>query len=374
MTLPVTSTKLDQPAPFLRVRNLTKRFGGFVAVNRVNLDVDSGEFLCLLGPSGCGKTTVLRAIAGLDHQDGGTIEMQARDISHAPPMKRDFGIVFQSYALFPNLTVAENVEYGLKPRRLTKTAVNARVSELLELVSLQDHRSKYPAQLSGGQQQRVALVRALAPSPALLLLDEPLSALDAKVRTRLRDLVVSIQQSLNVTTIMVTHDQEEALTMATRIAVMNAGRIEQIGTPEAIYRQPNSEFVADFVGATTFLSGVLSAEKQVQVGDVRLTVRNGDQLAIGRPVRLAVRPESIQVRDLGQKDVSRFQVGIEKLSFLGAYCRATLVPVGARGSTIFADFSANLVRDLSIAVGQEIQVGIAPGDIKMFPLADGARP
>lgn len=360
--------------PFLRVRTLTKRFGGFAAVDDVNLDVFPGEFLCLLGPSGCGKTTVLRAIAGLDRQDSGKIEMQGRDISHAPPMQRDFGIVFQSYALFPNLTVAENVAYGLFGRQLTKTGVNARVSELLDLVNLKEQHAKYPAQLSGGQQQRVALVRALAPAPALLLLDEPLSALDAKVRTRLRDLVVSIQRNLNVTTIMVTHDQEEALTMASRIAVMNAGKIEQIGTPEAIYRHPGSAFVADFVGATTFLTGVLSSKREVRIADVCLEVCNDTDMGVGTTVRLAVRPESIQVRDLAQKnDVSRLHVAIEKLNFLGAYCRATLIPLGARECRILADFSANLVRDLAIKVGQEIQIGIAPTDIRMFPVQDGGK-
>src|SRR4051812_44994500 len=256
--------------PFLRIRKLEKRFGLFTALANISLDVSRSEFVCFLGPSGCGKTTLLRAIAGLDPQDEGTIEIAGRDVSRLPPAARDFGIVFQSYALFPNLTVAANVGYGLVNRRAGKAEMDARVAELLALVGLPEQGAKYPGQLSGGQQQRVALARALATSPGLLLLDEPLSALDARVRLRLRDEIKQLQRRLGVTTIMVTHDQEEALAMADRIVVMNQGVIEQVGTPSDIYRKPASAFVADFVGTMTFLDAEVSGPEKLRFGAVEL--------------------------------------------------------------------------------------------------------
>ena len=231
---------------YLRIEALAKRFGEFVALRDIALDVFEGEFVCFLGPSGCGKTTLLRAIAGLDLQSEGRIFQAGEDISELPPSQRDFGIVFQSYALFPNMTVSRNVAYGLESQGGAREAIRSRVSELLDLVGMPEQGDKYPAQLSGGQQQRVALARALATSPGLLLLDEPLSALDARVRARLRHEIKHLQQRLGVTTIMVTHDQEEALTMADRIVVMNAGRIEQVGPPTDIYGEPATAFVADF--------------------------------------------------------------------------------------------------------------------------------
>ena len=212
--------------------------------------VREGEFVCFLGPSGCGKTTLLRAIAGLDLQTRGAIRQAGKDISTLPPSKRDYGIVFQSYALFPNLTIERNIAFGLENTRRPRAEIDARVAELLALVGLADQAKKYPAQLSGGQQQRVALARAMAISPGLLLLDEPLSALDAKVRVHLRHEIKELQRKLGVTTIMVTHDQEEALSMADRIVVMNHGVIEQVGTPTEIYRHPKTLFVADFIGET----------------------------------------------------------------------------------------------------------------------------
>ena len=232
---------------YLEVRNLQKRFGDITALGDISLDVAEGEFVCFLGPSGCGKTTLLRAIAGLDPQTAGTIQQKGLDVSRLPPAERDFGIVFQSYALFPNLTVADNVGYGLVSRHQGRAAIAKRVAELLALVGLPDAAARYPAQLSGGQQQRVALARALATSPGLLLLDEPLSALDARVRLRLRHEIKALQRRLGVTTIMVTHDQEEALTMADRIVVMNAGAIEQVDTPAKIAQQPKTPFVAEFI-------------------------------------------------------------------------------------------------------------------------------
>ncbi|HEX4858035.1 MAG TPA: ATP-binding cassette domain-containing protein, partial [Usitatibacteraceae bacterium] len=229
--------------PALSITGIGKAFGAFQALSDIELTVPSGEFVCFLGPSGCGKTTLLRIIAGLEVQDTGSIRQGGRDVSNLPPAMRDYGIVFQSYALFPNLTIFNNVAYGLVNRGRRRAEVKGRVEELLALVGLPDSGRKFPGQLSGGQQQRVALARALATSPGLLLLDEPLSALDALERVRLRQEIRALQQRLGITTIMVTHDQEEALSMADRIVVMNKGRIEQVGTPLEIYRDPQTTFV-----------------------------------------------------------------------------------------------------------------------------------
>src|ERR1051325_451028 len=275
--------------PLLEVRNLSKRYGDFTALGDISLDVAEGEFGAFHGPCGCGKTTLLRAIAGLDPQTSGTIHQKGRDVSALPPAKRDFGIVFQSYALFPNLTVSDDVGDGLVSRGLKRADIVRRVDELLALVGLPDSGPKYPAQLSGGQQQRVALARALATSPGLLLLDEPLSALDARVRLRLRHEIKALQRRLGVTTIMVTHDQEEALTMADRIVVMNAGAIEQIGSPQEIYRRPATAFVADFVGSMNFLGGTLTTPQSVRIDGRDFACPPQDGLAPGSAVRLCIR-------------------------------------------------------------------------------------
>ena len=251
------SADAEAPAA-VALEGIAKKFSEFVALHGISLSIAPGEFICFLGPSGCGKTTLLRIIAGLERQNAGTVRMSGRDVSGLPPAQRNYGIVFQSYALFPNLTVGRNVAYGLETRRMAAGAIARRVDELLALVGLSRHRDKYPAQLSGGEQQRVALARALAPTPALLLLDEPLSALDARVRQSLRHEIRGLQRRLGVTTIMVTHDQEEALAMADRIVVMNAGRVEQVGAPAEVYRRPLTPFVARFVGHMNFLSAVAS--------------------------------------------------------------------------------------------------------------------
>src|SRR5262245_34695582 len=252
----VTRTTAGGRPPAVAPRGIAKRFGAMVALRDISFTVGEGEFVCFLGPSGCGKTTLLRIVAGLERQNVGVVRMRGQDVSALPPSRRNYGIVFQSYALFPNLTVARNIAYGLQARRSARRQADARVDELLELVHLRHHKQRYPAQLSGGEQQRVALARALAPAPSLLLLDEPLSALDARVRLALRGEMKALQRRLGITTIMVTHDQEEALTMADRIVVMNHGVVEQIGTPGEIYGAPASLFVARFVGHMNFLAAV----------------------------------------------------------------------------------------------------------------------
>jgi iron(III) transport system ATP-binding protein len=355
-------------APFLRVTGLTKRFGPFTALKAIDLSVDQGEFVCFLGPSGCGKTTLLRAIAGLDPQDEGHIEIGGRDVSHASPAERDFGIVFQSYALFPNLTVAQNVGYGLVNRRRSRAEIGARVAELLALVGMPEQGTKYPVQLSGGEQQRVALARALATSPGLLLLDEPLSALDAKVRVRLRDEIRSLQKRLGVTTVMVTHDQEEALAMADRIVVMNHGMIEQVGTPEEIYRRPASAFVADFVGSMSFLDATASAPGRVRTGDLELVCDAERRFVPGSPVRLGLRPEEIRVRGVREDEPNAMRVRVESLEVLGSFCRARLKPDIPTTGPLVADFSANLMRDLALESGQSILVALPPQALRLFPV------
>jgi iron(III) transport system ATP-binding protein len=353
------------PRPFLRIRGLTKSFGSFTALRNVDLDVSRGEFVCFLGPSGCGKTTLLRAIAGLSQQNEGRIEINGGDVSYAPPAERDYGLVFQSYALFPNLTAAQNVGYGLISRRRSKSEIKERVRELLELVGLHDQGDKYPVQLSGGQQQRVALARALATAPSLLLLDEPLSALDARVRVRLRDEIRSLQRRLGVTTIMVTHDQEEALAMADRIVVMNHGVIEQVGTPEEIYRTPATAFVADFVGTMSFLDAAIAGPAKVRMGSLDLTCAGQHGFSAGTPVSLGFRPEDVRVRNVGSGDQNAVTVCIKKLEFLGSFCRARLQPLDQEREFV-ADFSANVMRDMKIAEDQVIAVALPPDALRIF--------
>jgi iron(III) transport system ATP-binding protein len=375
LAAPTSAQELAASRPdtvHLRIRNLTKRFRAFTALCNISLDVQSGEFVCFLGPSGCGKTTLLRAIAGLDRQDEGQIELGGRDVSILPPAARDFGIVFQSYALFPNLSIRDNVGYGLVNRQMAKADIAARVRDLLVLVDLGDQSDKYPAQLSGGQQQRVALARALATSPSLLLLDEPLSALDARVRVRLRDEIKSLQRRLGVTTIMVTHDQEEALAMADRIVVMNQGTIEQIGTPREIYSQPTSAFVADFVGTMTFIDGVVGGEGWVTAYGQRFVVPGIVGKAPGTAIRLGFRPEEIQVRKVDATTVNQLICNVKLLDYLGSFCRATLEPVSAPGMSLVGDFSVNLMRDIGIAEGQSLTVALPPHVLRAFPASAGA--
>jgi iron(III) transport system ATP-binding protein len=358
--------------PYLRIEQLNKFFGEFQALKDVSLEIYEGEFVCFLGPSGCGKTTLLRAIAGLDVQTSGRIVQAGRDISPLPVTERDFGIVFQSYALFPNLSIEENVGYGLKGRSANGKAISDRVTELLSLVGLADQRTKYPAQLSGGQQQRVALARALAMSPGLLLLDEPLSALDARVRVRLRHEVTSLQKRLGVTTVMVTHDQEEALTMADRIVVMNHGVIEQVGTPEEIYRQPASVFVADFIGAMSFLPGAAAGRTKVRLGSIELAATMPESIRESDQIWICVRPEDVMVRGIDSGTPNQFEAKLDELEFLGSFYRAELSAKAAPGVPITADFSINAMRDLQFKEGQLLRIALLPERIRVFPKLPGA--
>jgi iron(III) transport system ATP-binding protein len=359
---------------YLQIDNLTKKFGNFVALDSVSLEVYEGEFVCFLGPSGCGKTTLLRAIAGLDIQTSGTVRQADTDISALPPSERDFGIVFQSYALFPNLTAERNIAFGLENQKLEKSAIDKRVNDLLDLVGLPDQGPKYPAQLSGGQQQRIALARALATSPGLLLLDEPLSALDAKVRAHLRHEMKALQRRLRVTTVMVTHDQEEALTMADRIVVMNHGVIEQVGTPTNIYREPDTLFVADFIGAMNQVEGRINGENSVAIGELSFTSRSHG-LASGIPVVAAIRPEDIVPQGMGDYSSSdsnaenSLEMEVEDMEFLGSFWRVSLKNSALGDAALMADMSINAIRSLEVNTGSTIRVKLPADRLWVFPTA-----
>jgi len=310
---------------------------------------------------------LLRAIAGLDYQTTGRIYQRGRDISDVPPADRDFCIVFQSYALFPNLTVTRNIAYGLVNRHMGRKAIADRVEELLELVGMPGSGGKYPAALSGGQQQRVALARALATSPGMLLLDEPLSALDAKVREQLRHELKDLQRTLGITTVMVTHDQEEALTMADRIVVMSDGRIEQVGTPMEIYRSPVSAYVADFIGSMNFLHGQMGAGGKVQLGRLNIALDGADkQFAKGDDVVVCIRPEDVAVRNLGQFKSNKYAMSIREVEFLGSFCRVILDVDGDKDAELIADFSINLMRDFNLARGAKLKVALPKLRLQAF--------
>ena len=347
----------------LTIHGVNKNFGAFSALRDISLAVNKGEFVCLLGPSGCGKTTLLRIIAGLESCDRGLIAQAGRDITHAAPNQRDYGIVFQSYALFPNLTIARNIAYGLKGRAEDQ---QRRVSELLNLIGLSALAEQYPSQISGGQQQRVALARALATSPNLLLLDEPLSALDAQVRTHLRGEIKALQQQLGITTIMVTHDQEEALTMADRIVVMNHGVIEQIGTPAEIYQHPASRFVASFVGHCNWLNTLAVSPHQVQLGRHTLATHRANALVQGQHYDVFIRPEDIELLPQWRNDP---QVGLGKLlqlELLGSVYRLRLLVNDWDGIELDVIISHREMAQLRLAEQQLIPIYLPADKLRCF--------
>jgi len=358
---------------FLTLSGVTKDFGVFRALNNVSFNIQEGEFICFLGPSGCGKTTLLRCIAGLETQTEGSIHMSGEDISWLPPSRRDFGIVFQSYALFPNLNVTDNVSYGLVNKNMATAEIAARVEELLDLVGLTSHADKYPSQLSGGEQQRVALVRALATSPGLLLLDEPLSALDAKVRAHLRREIRSIQDRLGVTTIMVTHDQEEAQTMADRIFVMNSGRIEQMGAPGEIYDEPATPFVADFIGVMNFLPVTVGDATTVTCGDISLQC-NTAGYDIGTNISCAVRPEDVlldeAVEEAQKNSGNRIETTVSHIEHLGSFVRLYLRSLAAGDNEIRVDVRKDLAQEFDVAVNKSISIRIPAESIRLYQTGD----
>ncbi|KPJ89714.1 MAG: hypothetical protein AMS17_00865 [Spirochaetes bacterium DG_61] len=357
----------------LLLENITKRFDKVIAVRGMNLDVKEGEFVCFLGPSGCGKTTTLRIIAGFEFPTSGIVRYNGKVINDVIPQKRNFGIVFQSYALFPHMTVAENVGFGLKMRKVPKTQINRRVDELLELVGLADQKYKRPPELSGGQQQRVALIRSLATYPEILLLDEPLSALDAKIRVNLRAEIKKVQSELGITMIYVTHDQEEALSISDRVIVMNQGYIEQIDKPIEVYKNPKTKFVADFVGTSNFFSGEIR-------GNVLSDIETGVSFKISHEVlsslksqkgrvSLSIRPEKILLFKHAMnipEDVDRTNIiegSIEVVTFLGVIVRSL---IKLKNKHLIVDITEKDFEKSLLKMGDSVSLYFPPDEFLVF--------
>jgi putative 2-aminoethylphosphonate ABC transporter ATP-binding protein len=350
----------------LVLKDISKHFGSLVAVKDVDLVIAPGEFVCFLGPSGCGKTTLLRIITGFEQQTTGDVIYDGKVINDVIPQKRDFGIVFQSYALFPNMTVHQNVAFGLKMRKMPPKLIDERVGEILQLVGLADWERHYPSQLSGGQQQRVALGRALAIKPKVLLLDEPLSALDAKIRLRLRVVIKKLQEELGITMVYVTHDQEEALALADRVAIMRDGEIRQIGSPWEIYKKPRTSFIAEFVGISNFITGKKENGK-VRFGRVELAVSNLDDTA-DETVYLAIRPENIELFDETRPAENYVtsnivEVEAEVINFLGAIVRVTFI---LEGEEMLVDISEKEFERLKLKRKDKFKLYFPPDEFHQY--------
>ena len=349
----------------LTMSGLHKRFGETAAVEGVDLDIGPGEFMSLLGPSGSGKTTVLRMVAGFEEPDSGSILVNGSRIDATPAHKRNMGMVFQAYSLFPTMTARQNIEFGLRLRGLSKRDRAARAAEALDLVRLSGHGDRYAHQLSGGEQQRVALARALALEPSVLLLDEPLSALDAKVRLHLRDEIRSIQSRLGITTLYVTHDQEEALAISDRIAVMSAGRVQQVGTPAEIYSEPASSFVAEFVGTMNRLDCRIADDEAIafEAGGARLVVGRHDR-SRDEPLIALIRPEGISITagNGSGPGEPRVTASVRRHTFLGATTRLELEsPLGV----LLADVPST--QAVTLPVGAEVLLRLDASAVRLLP-------
>jgi putative spermidine/putrescine transport system ATP-binding protein len=333
------------------LQNLSRHFGQTRALDGLTLEIEPGELVALLGPSGCGKTTALRILAGFEIADSGSVTVNGRDVSHIPPAKRDMGMVFQSYSLFPNMSALDNVAFGLRMRKTAAPARRSRAAELLDLVGLADQAQQYPHQLSGGQQQRVALARALAIEPSVLLLDEPLSALDAKVRLQLREQIRALQQRLHTTTLFVTHDQEEALSMADRVGVMRSGRLEQLATPHELYARPATAFVAEFVGTMNRIPAEPDGDGRVRVLGGTVPIR-GDRP--DGPLDVLLRPEELRIAAEPNGN------GIVTIAtFLGSLTRVSALLSG--DVTVQVDVPST--ESAVLAPGTSVQVTVAEAEV-----------
>jgi putative spermidine/putrescine transport system ATP-binding protein len=351
---------------YLELRGLHRSFAGVPALQGIDVSVGKGEFLSLLGPSGCGKTTALRLVAGFDRPDAGSIVVDGKDVTGVAPNRRDMGMVFQAYSLFPNMTATQNVEFGLKIRGRNRGDRRGRVAELLELVGLGHAGGRYPHQLSGGMQQRVALARALAIEPRVLLLDEPLSALDAKVRVQLREEIRRIQTQLGITTIYVTHDQEEALSVSDHVAVMYGGRIEQVGTPAEMYGAPATPFVAEFIGTMNRLEATVAGDGALDYAGHRLVVDAARGRAAGERVLMLVRPEVVQLEP-AENGAGALAGEVVSHTFLGSVTR---VKVEAGPGELTADVPT--VRVDALPVGARVTVTFPAASARLLDLASPA--
>ncbi|MCG7630154.1 ABC transporter ATP-binding protein [Epibacterium sp. MM17-32] len=348
---------------FLTLTSVTKSFGQNTVVKGFDFVVQKGEFISFLGPSGCGKTTVLRMIAGFETPTSGQIRINGQDVTALPANKRRIGMVFQAYALFPNMTVRDNVAFGLKIDGMARREIDARVSEMLALIQLDHLGGRYPYELSGGQQQRVALARALAPKPQLLLLDEPLSALDAKIRVSLRDDIRRIQRDLGITTVFVTHDQEEALSISDRVVVMHQGRADQVGTPSQIYNRPETRFVAGFVGHLNTFEAVKADDARVVfAGQMHPSDRPLHALPSGAPVTVALRPEALALTPRTPEDVA-LTGRVLDVNFLGSVIRAK---VEVQGQPVALDMF-NQAGATMPSVGHDTQLWFSGSDLLVLP-------
>jgi iron(III) transport system ATP-binding protein len=360
----------------ITIKNAVKKYGDTVIIPDLSLEIKEGEFFTLLGPSGCGKTTLLRMIAGFNSIEGGDFYFNDTRINNLDPAKRNIGMVFQNYAIFPHMTVRGNVAYGLKNRKLPKEEIQARTDEFLKLVRMTEYADRMPERLSGGQQQRVALARALAIHPDVLLMDEPLSNLDAKLRVEMREVIREIQRNIGITTVYVTHDQEEAMAVSDRIAVMSGGVIQQVGTPRQLYQRPSNLFVATFIGHTNVLNGRLyrnGDESGILVSNAKIPMNNLDRNAGEQPVAVSIRPEEFVITDKGDGVLRGV---VEHSTFLGLNTHYQVRLQTGEKIEIVQESSI----DDTIATGAEVSLGIKTGKINVFAeggavsLIDGGVP
>lgn len=349
----------------VHIDRVTKRFGAMTAVDDITLEIGQGEFFSILGPSGCGKTTTLRMLAGFERPDAGEIWLDGQPVANVPPYRRNVNTVFQSYALFEHLNVSDNIAYGLRRRRVPKADIQRRVADVLELVRLSSRSKALPRELSGGQQQRVALARALVNVPSVLLLDEPLGALDLELRRKMQIELKQIQREVGVTFVFVTHDQEEALTMSDRIAVMDGGVVKQVGTPTDVYEDPQSLFVAQFLGISNVLNGTVTADGVQLVAGAHVTLPSRSTLPVGGAATLAIRPEKIDIdaATVGSTSVE-LQGKISNIVYLGSVTQVTVAT--GPGEVTVMDRNSGNASIQSKCVGDDVTLSFAPNDVRCF--------